>query len=65
MTKLFSKYDYNPIIKNIFGKKITFSNLTKLAVLWIFYVEFKIKKNVKRSDIFNPNYNQNTLFYFL
>ena len=40
--KLFCKLNYSPIIKKIFGKKITFSELEELAILWRFYVELKI-----------------------
>ena len=47
ITKLYSKMNYSPIIKKIFGKKITFAELEELAVLWRFYVEIKIKKDEK------------------
>ena len=40
--KLFSKFNYSPVIKKVFGKKITFSELEELAIMWRFYVELKI-----------------------
>ena len=45
--KLYSKMNYSPIIKKVFGKKITFAELEELAILWRFYVELKIKKDEK------------------
>ena len=45
--KLFCKFNYSPIIKKIFGKKITFSELEELAIMWRFYVELKIPKDSK------------------
>ena len=42
--KLFSKFNYSPIIKKFFGKKITFAELEELSIIWRFYVEIKIKK---------------------
>ena len=44
---LYSKMNYSPIIKRIFGKKITFAELEELAILWRFYVEKKIKADEK------------------
>ena len=45
--KLYCKFNYSPIIKKIFGKKINFAQLEKLATLWHFYVEIKIKNDEK------------------
>ena len=45
--KLFCKLNYSPIIKKIFGKKITFSELEELAIMWRFYVELKIQNDEK------------------
>ena len=45
--KLFCKLNYSPIIKKIFGKKITFAELEELAIMWRFYVELKIPKDEK------------------
>ena len=41
--KIFSKYNYSPIVKKVFGKKITFAELEELSILWRYYVEIKIK----------------------
>ena len=45
--KLFCKMNYSPVIKKIFGKKITFAELEELAVMWRFYVELKIVNDEK------------------
>ena len=45
--KLFSKFNYSPIIKKVFGKKITFAELEELSILWRFFVEMKIKSDEK------------------
>ena len=45
--KLYSKFNYSPIIKKIFGKKLTFSELEELAIMWRFYVELKISNDEK------------------
>jgi len=50
--KLFCKMNYSPIIKRVFGKKITFAELEELAILWRFYVELKIKKDEKSIEEF-------------
>ena len=50
--KLYSKMNYSPIIKKVFGKKITFAELEELAILWRFYVELKIKKDEKSIEEF-------------
>ena len=50
--KLYSKMNYSPIIKKIFGKKITFAELEELAILWRFYIELKIKKDEKSIEEF-------------
>ena len=56
--KLFCKLNYSPIIKKIFGKKILFSELEELAIMWRFYVELKIHKDENsikefRNKLFN------------
>jgi len=45
--KLFCKLNYSPIIKKIFGKKITFAELEELSILWRFFVELKLSKDEK------------------
>ena len=45
--KIYSKFNYSPIIKKIFGAKITFAELEHLSILWRFYVDLKIKDDKK------------------
>ena len=45
--KIFSKFNYSPIIKKIFGAKLTFAELEHLSILWRFYIELKIKDEQK------------------
>ena len=45
--KIYSKFNYSPIIKKIFGKKLTFAELEHLSIMWRFYVELKIKDDEK------------------
>ena len=44
--------NFSPIIKKVFGKKITFAELEELAILWRFYVELKIQKDEKSIEEF-------------
>ena len=45
--KIYSKFNYSPIIKKTFGAKLTFAELEHLSILWRFYVELKIKNDKK------------------
>ena len=45
--KIYSKFNYSPIIKKFFGKKLTFEEIEHLSIMWRFYVELKIKDDEK------------------
>jgi len=53
--KLFCKFNYSPIIKKMFGKKITFLELEELSLIWRFYLEIKIINNQKSICEFREN----------
>ena len=50
--KLFCKLNYSPIIKKIFGKKITFAELEELSIIWRFFIELKLKEDEKSMSEF-------------
>ena len=45
--KIYSKFNYSPIIRKTFGRKITFAELEHFSILWRFYVELRIKNDKK------------------
>ena len=45
LKKLYCKFNYSPLIKKIFGAKITFFKLEELSLIWRYYVQFHIMKN--------------------
>ena len=45
--KIYSKFNFSPLIKRIFGTKIKFAELEELSVIWRSYVELKIKDDEK------------------
>ena len=47
LKKLFCKFNYSPLIKKIFGTKITFLELEELSLIWRYYIQIKILNDEK------------------
>ena len=52
LKKLYCKFNYSPLIKKIFGAKITFFELEELSLIWRYYVQFHILNNEKLVEEF-------------